>query len=553
MPANASEIQATAAGHELNEPEMCSYRCVDSTDGSHLKLGKWAEVSPNNMTKPECDIFEVYCSRNEKETYKYLHGQIIPKTSSPIKPPENAPDVHIILIDGVSFQHLLRALPMTVNYLRTEMEATMFKNFNKVGLNSRPNFYAFLLGERAEDMEPSPWGPKEYMPGRDQEICKKYLEEEHFAFVDYQMIGYRSMWAEDWWDATPRWPNCWGFKDKPVDHFLQSYALRAWQNNTEKLWERVFNWSCRESYDYVLDILEDFVNKYQNKPKISLSWMTNDNANVLYHTDQHYLDFFKRMNKKLANSFVFFMSDHGNRYLLPTSTNIGEVEISNPFLALVLPEKLRKNKDLVNQLYKNSNELMTHFDIYATFLEIASNGSEWTDKTKFSDKKYLALNRTLKGSSLLHPLDYSRNCESLEIPFQYCLCRHEYKEFQDSTIALAIAEAVVSRMNADLKASSVASKCVELSVNKTATSILPLREFESQDDEKRIFRASIRTLPSNGQHDAFAEYDKSGVVTLISTRFGRNDSYKKQAHCIPEQFLKNYCYCKEQLPEEKKS
>jgi hypothetical protein len=52
--------------------------------------------------------------------------------------------------------------------------------------------------------------------------------------------------------------------------------------------------------------------------------------------------------------------------------NIGEVEISNPFLAFVLPEKLRKNKDLVTQIYQNTNELITHFDIYATLLEIAT-------------------------------------------------------------------------------------------------------------------------------------------------------------------------------------
>jgi hypothetical protein len=29
----------------------------------------------------------------------------------PIKAPDNSPDVHIVLIDGVSYQHMLRALP----------------------------------------------------------------------------------------------------------------------------------------------------------------------------------------------------------------------------------------------------------------------------------------------------------------------------------------------------------------------------------------------------------------------------------------------------------
>lgn len=68
---------------------------------------------------------------------------------------------------------------------------------------------------------------------------------------------------------------------------------------------------------------------------------------------------------------------------------------------------------------------------------------------------------------MLHPLGQQpRTCERLEIPFDYCLCRHEYKEFQDSEIALAIAEAVVKQMNTELQDSDVASQCLELSINK---------------------------------------------------------------------------------------
>lgn len=66
------------------------------------------------------------------------------------------------------------------------------------------------------------------------------------------------------------------------------------------------------------------------------------------------------------------MSDHGNRYLLPTDTLIGEIEISNPFLFIIVPEKLRNNKDLTSQLYNNSYQLITHYDVYVTLLEIAS-------------------------------------------------------------------------------------------------------------------------------------------------------------------------------------
>lgn len=38
----------------------------------------------------------------------------------------------------------------------------------------------------------------------------------------------------------------------------------------------------------------------------------------------------------------------------------------------MLPEKLRANSDITTQLYKNSKQIITHYDLYATFLEIAN-------------------------------------------------------------------------------------------------------------------------------------------------------------------------------------
>lgn len=65
------------------------------------------------------------------------------------------------------------------------------------------------------------------------------------------------------------------------------------------------------------------------------------------------------------------MSDHGNILDPIAYTEIGKIEISNPFLVLVVPERLRSNLQLMQQLYQNSKQLVTHFDIYATLLEIA--------------------------------------------------------------------------------------------------------------------------------------------------------------------------------------
>ncbi len=51
--------------------------------------------------------------------------------------------------------------------------------------------------------------------------------------------------------------------------------------------------------------------------------------------------------------------------------DVGKIEQNNPFLAVMVPEVLRENKHLMRQLSENSEQLITHFDLYVTALEIA--------------------------------------------------------------------------------------------------------------------------------------------------------------------------------------
>lgn len=132
----------------------------------------------------------------------------LPKDRIPIE----APDVHIILLDSVSMSQFFRSMPITTHYLRTENDAIIFPYLNKVGLNSRPNAYGFLmgrfyfrvfkvflsiLGERAENLPPNPWG-KEMPRGRGNELCQAELQQENFIIFDYQRRGYRTYLHEDW-------------------------------------------------------------------------------------------------------------------------------------------------------------------------------------------------------------------------------------------------------------------------------------------------------------------------------------------------------------------
>uniref|UniRef100_A0A914CD13 Uncharacterized protein n=1 Tax=Acrobeloides nanus TaxID=290746 RepID=A0A914CD13_9BILA len=67
------------------------------------------------------------------------------------------------------------------------------------------------------------------------------------------------------------------------------------------------------------------------------------------------------------------MGDHGLRFGQFRSTRVGQVEDNNPALFVVVPEKLRNNYPIMNMLQENSKQLISHFDLYASFVDIARN------------------------------------------------------------------------------------------------------------------------------------------------------------------------------------
>lgn len=79
----------------------------------------------------------------------------------------------------------------------------------------------------------------------------------------------------------------------------------------------------------------------------------------------------KSIKFQLSNSFIFFMSDHGNNIDLIVDYPLGKLESNNPFLSIIVPGSLRSNTDLMEQLSANSKQLITHYDVYATLLELS--------------------------------------------------------------------------------------------------------------------------------------------------------------------------------------
>ncbi|KAI6189374.1 hypothetical protein M3Y97_00001100 [Aphelenchoides bicaudatus] len=477
-----------------------------------------------------------------------MHSQIYPINPRKSQPNATQPyDVHMIILDSVSMSQGFRSLPMTIHFLRNEMDAVPMPYLNKVGVNSRPNGYAFLMNERASDLPKNPWG-KEMKGGRSEQMCDKSLNNETFIGYDFQNNGYKTMLNEDWSMGIFTYPNCKGFSKPPVDHFLKPYMLRVEGSASYKepgYNDILFKKICRERHHLVLNNLRNFILKYPNDPKWSLNWNTNlshDDMNGLYHSDSDFREFFKEMAPRLKNSFIFFMGDHGGRTGKVRNSAIGEYEDNNPMMFVVLPEKLRTNRDLYNQLKENAKQIVSHYDLYATTMEIATTSVKWNDTTPFSTSTFVTNARKLKGTSFFHPLPQPRTCDSLLIPFNHCNCQHPSEAIEERELGIKIGEVIIAKINNDVKKSIHAKDCMELSLDKSFS--IGLKEYEAGLHKgRRIIKIHLRAKPSDALYEGFVEVRGKEIV-LVDESFPRLNMYKEQAACIPQNFFKNYCYCK---------
>lgn len=103
-------------------------------------------------------------------------------------------------------------------------------------------------------------------------------------------------------------------------------------------------------------------------------------------------------------------------------TKQGIIDDNNPFLAVSVPRSLR-DQPIVEMMKRNSKKLQTHYDTRATWLDIV----EYQPDANFSSTSEIKMPGE-KGNSYFREQVDERNCYTLPIPFQCCLCDYEMKE-----------------------------------------------------------------------------------------------------------------------------
>ncbi|KJH43153.1 hypothetical protein DICVIV_10842 [Dictyocaulus viviparus] len=542
----------------------CWGRCLTRKNELRNVIGRWMKANKTNF---RCDVIESLCTdRNGTDVYQMVHAQIVEKgTKDEYKRKENQYDVYVILLDSIAATQATRSLPRTLQFFEKSMQAVSFPHVNKVGLNSRPNGVALWFGKQMEKIDRTLFGLPPVNPDWTSEtFCSRYMDNETFLLKEFSEKGYKTLLAEDWMQGTLNWPNCWGFKAQPTDHYMRLYKndlldelirnesnsiyFRPFQvaieRNATKLLKETYNIAnCVEQHKDILRYLQDFMHSYKAQPKIGWIWLTmlgHDSEDGVTHADSDFQRFLLNNKRKLDNSFVIFLGDHGLRGGKVTRTKLGNIEMSNPFFSISIPKKLRQSTTILETLRENAARLQTHYDIRATFLDILK-ASFWffvNNYIEVTDRSFKQIEGEYGTSLLRSQTAVERTCKNLPIPLQYCTCQYPMQTIKRSLpFATKAGRFLMDYVNSVLADNNVSSLCSTLKYQNT----MKISAYIPEEVSKSYEIVVKAQPPSNGEFKAIVRTTENGFE-IASTSIERLDRFGNRGKCVDDWF-KHLCHC----------
>ncbi|EYB89506.1 hypothetical protein Y032_0231g3012 [Ancylostoma ceylanicum] len=281
-----------------------------------------------------------------------------------------------------------------------------------------------------------------------------------------------------------------------------------------------------------------------DSPKFSLSWivdLTHDDTSGLYRGDYALYDFFFKNRNALSNSFIFFYGDHGGRFGSEAYTSFGYNEQNNPFLYVVVPKHLRNTK-ISEQLQQNSKEIVTPHDLHATFKDILY----FQPTLNFTEVGFKAFDEKSRGSSLLRRFQAGkrRNCRTLPIPFEYCICQYEKKDVTDEALKQSLGQFAVKQLASFLETQNVTSRCEEITLQKVEAKQYLSTKINNLGNNTDFFEVIFEVAaPAKGKFQIPIRKEH-GHLNLEGALFKRMDRYGKNGDCMKNDLLRPYCTCK---------
>uniref|UniRef100_A0AC35UCU4 Sulfatase domain-containing protein n=1 Tax=Rhabditophanes sp. KR3021 TaxID=114890 RepID=A0AC35UCU4_9BILA len=515
--------------------------------------------------RPGCEVYDVKCFEKGATVFydKFLKfkqkseftkpqnpfGHIQPK----LEPMKNKYNVYIITVDSISTFAAFRGFNQTINYLKKQHNGVFFKNVNKVSENSLPNALAFLVGKKAVDVQDIEFNRPTIPNDFDNNPTNTYLDKKGFINFIYEYRKYVTLSSEDAKTNVFYKESSVGMKRKVAHHTSQPFQFMNGPKSFshDGIYHNQYDNKCDWTHKTHLNYLKNYINSYSNIPKFGHVWLSRishlrfEGHNMF---DTFFEEYFRSIQKEMDNSFVFFMSDHGfrvgNHYCkrcvgdFVTSVK-GDYENKNPFLVMTIPKPLR-GYQMMNNLRENSHKHLSHFDTYATLLDIVTEADRTNYKNLSTFDFSSIVGSKYSGESLFRPINETeRDCYSMGISFQYCLKTMPFIILKNisSHSRTILHKAIIDEVNKKMVQAKLKSEC-DILIPKYSRH--PKIEYVVTKNQKLYWKISAHAVQGNYLFQAY--FDSN--LTYIKDTMLRMDVMLGTDYCVQKSPSKVYCHCK---------
>ncbi|EGT53917.1 hypothetical protein CAEBREN_28204 [Caenorhabditis brenneri] len=515
----------------------CSARCFTGIDDYHVNITDWMPPGPVS-----CEFLEAVCWKDDREVYGYIHTQIIPKKSEVKTLVPSPPSVFVFLFDSMSTGQAKRSFPKTLSALSSRLESIEFPFVNKVGENSMPNGIPLWFGKSIEDINGENYGGVNIKADWDKNrYCYSFLNQS--IFEDFESYGYTTLSIDDWKAQMVNYPNCHGFQHSPSHHYMHPFYMIYEKFGMKITQKHLAGQFCREERHPAFEYFQDFVDTYKEEPKFTWTWINSlghDYINGFMRVDEEMLEIIERNLEMFENSFVLFMGDHGlrlgkKRFM---ETDIGSLEMHNPYLSISIPKSLRKNQAILEIMRQNSRKLQTHFDTRATILDIL----KYQPESGFSDRTTMNIPNEKGHSYLRRQPSFPRTCGQLPIPPEYCICRVEKTPVTDENLRNRFGNLLIDHVHDLLDNANFSSICERFEFLEV-TSLLHYGHLNHSESTHNYEIIVMADAPSYAQFQTILMHNKE--TSQVS--FGnivRLDKYGDTGDCTSSSRFEKMCFCK---------
>lgn len=446
---------------------------------------------------------------------------------------EDSPNILVIAFDSVSHNQFLRRLPLAHNFLTKKLNATIFNSYNIVGDGTNAALFPVLTGKTELELPDARRGTSNNLNPGD------------FLFLKLREHGYHTAYFEDLPKIGTFQLRYNGFKYQPADHYLRAFFTEAYKMTPDC----IYCIGATPRYVLMMNLTHQFAMTEGKRFGFTLiSGITHD-SDYLKTADDEMVHLLKSLEDDglLGNTLLIIMADHGSRYERMRMTYQGKIEERLPFMAIVLPEKLKRDRpDAEKSLRANANVLTTPFDIHTTILDVAG-------LQRFSNDYKVRGSDLPRSMSLLEPIPASRSCAEADVMAHWCACLN-WENVSSSDPAYKRAANALSNFINGIAAGN--TKCIQrmlTSIEWVTHQSLSRPALDYANNGAIVtsavenYQVKIVMSPGRAVFEATMTFVRRLNRFLLSEQdISRVSAYGDEPNCIIETqpHLAKFCFCK---------